>query len=168
MSEQDNENLDSTNETTEEVVKTEEVVEESVVDTPPEDETEKLKETNKRLFERAKKAEAEAKKLKAEAEKAQPDPSNERDELRLIAKGLSDEEIEQAQVIAKGKGISLTESIKDPMFKAYQNELKEQQKKEKAKLGASKGSNQAPDEVLVKPNMSREEHEALFNKLAGR
>ena len=162
------ENVDSTNDTTEEVVNTEEVVEDETSTVDSEDETEKLQATNKRLFERAKKAEAELKELKKAPPKVQTAQTEDRDELRLIAKGLSDEEIEQAKVIAKGKGISLAESLKDSMFIAYQKELKEQQRKEKAKLGASKGSNQSGDETLIKSGMSEAEHKEVWNKVLGR
>ena len=174
MSEQDtNVELDTINEPSEEDVKTEDV-EDSVVDTETEDtaveDTEKLKEANKRLFERAKKAEAEAKELKTKA-KAQPEvqPAQvDSDELRLIARGLSDEEIEQAKVISKGKGISLVDSLKDPMFISYQKDFKEQQRKEKAKLGASKGSSQEDEQPIVKSGMTTEEHKEVWRKALGR
>ncbi|MEK9208172.1 MAG: hypothetical protein AAB922_06820 [Patescibacteria group bacterium] len=173
MSEQDtNVELDTTNEPTEEVVNTEEV-EETVVDTETDDpavETAKLKEANKRLFERAKKAEAEAKELKAKAFKSSSQPAQQvdTDELRLIARGLSDEEIDQAKVISKGKGISLAESLKDPLFVSYQKDLKEQQRVEKAKLGASKGSGQEGEEPLVKSGMTAAEHKEVWKKALGR
>ena len=64
MSDNDTENIDSTNDTTEEVVKTDEV--EETDDQSGNEDLETLQEKNKRLFERAKKAEAEAKLLKAE------------------------------------------------------------------------------------------------------
>lgn len=91
-----------------------------------------------------------------------PDP----DELRLIAKGLSDTEIEQARVISKGKGISLMESLKDPLFISFQKDLKEQEKKEKAKLGGSNSSNQGQqgDEPVVRSGMTAEEHKAAWEK----
>src|SRR3990167_7292275 len=57
------------------------------------------------LTARAKKAEEELKALKAN-----PPVTNDpqlSDELKLIARGLSDEEIDKAKVIAKGTGIAL-------------------------------------------------------------
>jgi hypothetical protein len=65
------------------------------------------------------------------------------EELKLIARGLSDEAIEQAKVIAKGKDIPLPEAIKDPLFAIYQKDAEEKRKKEDAKLGASKGSQES-------------------------
>lgn len=122
--------------------------------------------------------EAEAKKWKAiaqrgkkHAEKAEAEPtlsSNESlsDELKLIARGLSDEEISQAKVISKGKEISLTEAIKDPLFLSFQKEAKEQQRKEDAKLGASKGSKQAEVKGFT-PGMTEDEHKALWKEMNG-
>mgnify|MGYP001619635561 CR=1 FL=1 len=115
------------------------------------------------ILARAKKAEEELKELKANPP-IRNDPQLS-DELKLIARGLSDEEIEQAKVIAKGKGIVLTEAIKDPLFLSYQATLKEQERKEKAKLGASKGSGESEDETLIKPEMTREEHQKAFEKV---
>ncbi len=117
------------------------------------------------VFSRAKKAEEELKALKANPPiKNDPQLS---DELKLIARGLSDEEIEQAKVVAKGKGIALTEAIKDPLFQSYQATLKEKERKEKAKLGASKGSGESADKTLIKPGMSDEEHREAFKKVMG-
>jgi predicted 2-oxoglutarate/Fe(II)-dependent dioxygenase YbiX len=121
------------------------------------------------VFARAKKAEADLKALR-EAQ-AQPQNINNdpqlSDELKLIARGLSDEEIDKAKVVAKGLGISLPEAIKDPLFLSYQNTLKEEKRKEKAKLGASKGSGESQESTLVRPGMSEEEHQEAFKKVLG-
>ena len=117
------------------------------------------------LTARAKKAEEELKALKAN-----PPVTNDpqlSDELKLIARGLSDEEIDKAKVIAKGEGIALKEAIKAPLFLSYQATLKEKERKEKAKLGASKGSGESEDDTLIKPVMTREEHQEAFKKLMG-
>ena len=117
------------------------------------------------LTARAKKAEEELKALKAN-----PPVTNDpqlSDELKLIARGLSDEEIDKAKVIAKGAGIALQEAIKDPLFLSYQATLKEQARKEKAKLGASKGSGESQDDTLIRAEMTREEHERAFKKVMG-
>ena len=119
---------------------------------------------------RAKKAEEEIKKLKSTPAPSQQINNNNpefSDELKLIARGLSDEEISQAKVIAKGKGVALTEAIKDPMFSLFQKDLKEKEKREAAKLGGSKGSGESADETLIKPNMTKEEHMEAFKKVMG-
>ena len=131
-------------------------------------ELEKERQARIQITARAKKAEEELRQLKSQ--QAQPPINNNpqfSDELKLIARGLSDEEIEQAKVIAKGKGIVLAEAIKDPMFLVYQNDLKEKERKENAKLSASKGSGESRDSTLIKQEMSREEHQEAFKKVMG-
>lgn len=125
--------------------------------------------------------EADAKAAKAEQEladaKKDPKPpveepktsaAEEREELRLIARGLSDEELDEAKAIAKGKGISLLEALKTPIFTLYQNNLKEEKRKEDAKLGASRGSGQTLTEKPVKSGMTRDEHKAAFDEARGK
>lgn len=91
-------------------------------------------------------------------------PSIQADELKLIARGLSDEEIEQAKVIAKGKDIPLLESIKDPLFISYQTDFKEKERKEKAKLGSSKGSGSVQADKGFHSGMTRDEHYKLWQE----
>lgn len=120
------------------------------------------------------KAQAEANKWRRIAEKNQKPESKPRitspdlaEELKLIARGLSDEEIEKAKVIAKGNGTSLTEALNDDMFITYQTKLKEDKRREDAKLGGTHGSGESQDNSLVKADMTREEHVAAFNKVHG-
>lgn len=130
-------------------------------------EVEELRKAKAQLTARAKKAEEELKKLKVETQKTN-DPQLS-DELKLIARGLSDEEIEQAKVVAKGKGVPLLEAIKDPLFTIYQGDLKDKKRKEDAKLGASKGSGETQEEITgTESGSTREEHEKAFNKLMGK
>lgn len=133
--------------------------------------SEEFTEREKKLFARAKEAEAKAKKLREEnealknkpQEKINP-PTIDTEELRLIAKGLTDEDIEKARIISKGKGISLSEAIKDPMFVAAKEKEEAERKKEDAKLGASKGSSQADGEKVFKSGLTREEHMAAWKE----
>jgi multidrug efflux pump subunit AcrA (membrane-fusion protein) len=121
------------------------------------------------LTARAKRAEEELKTLKANSQKSKPNDPQLTEELKLIARGLSDEAIEQAKVIARGKGISLTEAIKDPLFSIYQKDTEEREKKEKAKLGASRGSAETQEEVKgFQSGATREEHIEAFNKAVGK
>lgn len=131
-------------------------------------EVENLRKAKSQLTARAKKAEEDLKKFK-ESHTEVPiknDPQLS-DELKLIARGLSDEEIDKAKVIARGLGIALPEAIKDPLFLSYQATLKEQARKEKAKLGASKGSGESQDSTLIKQDMTRAEHMEAFKKVMG-
>lgn len=136
-------------------------------ETDTDEEKAKLAESNKKLFERAKKAESELKALKAKGDTQKTinnSPVELAEELKLIAKGLSDEEIEQAKIIAKGTGTSLNEALKTPLFTSFQNDLKEKQRKEKAKLGASKGSGQTETDKGFRSGLTREEHMALWKE----
>lgn len=121
------------------------------------------------------KAQAEANKWRRIAQKNQATETKPRtinnqelsEELKLIARGLSDQEIEKAKVIAKGNGTSLQEALKDDMFIAYQTKFKEDQKREDARLGGARGSGESNDGPLVKPDMTREEHMKVFNEVHG-
>lgn len=134
------------------------------------DENEKLRKAVAQINARAKKAEEELKKFKTSPAPSPVINNNNpefSDELKLIARGLSDEEISQAKIIAKGKGVVLSEAIKDPMFTIFQKDLKEKEKRESAKLGGSKGSGESGDDSIIKPNMTKEEHQEAFKKVMG-
>ena len=103
---------------------------------------------------------------KEEEEKKETGPST--DELRLIAKGLSDEEIDEAKAIAKGKGITLVEALKTKTFLLFQKDLLEEREKEKAKLGGSSGSGSGDGKPKVTPGMSREDHEKAWRESQGK
>lgn len=146
----------------------------NISEEPVEEDTEatkvKLEEALKaksELTARAKKAEEELKILKAKPQESKPNNPQLSEELKLIARGLSDELIEEAKMIAKGKDISLTDAIKDPTFILIKNNFEEEEKKEKAKLGASKGSGEAPEGDQTKGTESgatRDEHKEAFKK----
>ncbi len=70
--------------------------------------------------------------------KTNTEPSGEfREELIMIAQGRSKEEVDTLKVIAKGKGISLADAEKDPMFETMAGATKAAETKQKAQLGAS-------------------------------
>lgn len=134
------------------------------------EELEKQRKANLQILARAKKAEEELKKFKTStAPSPQINNNNPEfsEELKLIARGLSDELINKAKVIAKGKGIVLTEAIKDPDFLVIEKDYKEKEKRENAKLGGSRGSGESEDDSIIKPNMSKEEHMEAFKKVMG-
>jgi len=128
-------------------------------------ELEKAREANRDINARAKRAEDELKQLRKSTPPSINNDPQLLEELKLIARGLSDEEIEHAKVIAKGRGIALTEAIKDSLFLTYQSDLNEKKERENARLGASKGSGESKNSPDIKPGMSRDEHEKAFNKL---
>ena len=121
---------------------------------------------------RAEKAEGENKKETPKPEDIKPNDQQLSEELKLIARGLSDEAIEKAKLIAKGKGIPLAEAVKDPDFLLIKEDLDKKEKEEKAKLGANKGSGEgAPEGEKIKGTESgatREEHKKAFNESIGK
>lgn len=88
-----------------------------------------------------------------------------KDELYLVAKGYDDDAIAQLQIIARGSGTSLKEALENPLFKNYEAKQKEEERKAKAKLGASNGSGFQKGGPAIKPNMSKDEHMAVWNKM---
>lgn len=148
----------------------------TIDESQPELDVDKLKETNSKLYARAKQAEKDKKELleriKALENKDVPSTTNNqnfvsREDLDLAilktAKGYDDEEIEQLQVISKGKGISLIQAQEDALFKLLIDKKTAERKAAKAKLGASNGSSQT--QVKKIKEMSREEHMAYVKEM---
>jgi len=68
-----------------------------------------------------------------------PVPESILDEVYLAAGGVSKDEVAQLKIIAKGKGISLAEAQKDPMFEALKKAQEVDTSHKKSQLGASYG-----------------------------
>lgn len=94
---------------------------------------------------------------------ASSDDTLTREEVVLIANGMTLEDMDQLKIIQKGSGLNLKEAMETPMFKAYSKEQQAETKRKKASLGASKGTG-GGSEIESKPNMTEEEHRALFKK----
>ena len=135
----------------------------------------KLKETNSKLYTRAKSAEQELRELKAKMRETpvkdttNPDTISrseyEKDLLR-IAKGYDDETIAQLEIIARGKGVKLTEAMQDPMFQSILEKKEAESKEKKASLRASKGS--GSHQPLDISKMSQEDHKAYMKEMASK
>lgn len=87
-----------------------------------------------------------------------------REEGILIAKGMDEESLTQLKAIAKGKGLSLLNAEKDPLFVSYFEKAQKDKKSEQAKLGASKGSTYKESKPEFKSGLTREEHMALWKE----
>ncbi len=104
----------------------------------------------------------------------QPAPSREKtgssdinkDELYLVAKGYDDDAIAQLQIIARGSGTSLKEALENPLFKTYEAKQKEEERRAKAKLGASNGSGFQSGKPAITPGMSADDHKAVWAKMS--
>ena len=82
-----------------------------------------------------------------------------REEAILIAKGVPDEIINQASLVAKAKGVSLSEAMKDPLIEAYSEKIIAEEKKGKAQLGpATSGPTYKGVPLEQAVGMSEEEH----------
>lgn len=131
------------------------------------EELEKARKAISQLTARAKKAEDELRNFKTSKEtKADSNLTNtlSREEAVLIAQGYDLETLNQIQVIAKGKGVSLLEAEKDPLFVSYKEKKEAEAKAEKAKLGASKGSGQKEAKVGFNSFESLEDHKKIWKE----
>lgn len=162
MDEESIENIDSTNDATEEVVNTEEV-EEVVADTTDEDEApddSELVEKNRKLFERAKKAEAEARALREKIQAKVPavappekqDGLSSMDTIALIdAKVTNKDDIETVQEYARLKGLSISDALATPLVKTILKDNAEQRQTAEASntAPARRGSIKLTDEQIL-------------------
>lgn len=117
---------------------------------------------------KAKKDLEEAQKAKPEEKKEDPKQPDISEELKLIARGLSDEEISRAKKVAKGEDITLTEALQSEMFLAWQKDHKAKLAAEASKLGPAGGSSQGLPVEGITPGMSKEEHKKIWEKALGR
>ena len=83
-----------------------------------------------------------------------------RDEAILIAQGFSEEDLEQLNLVAKGAGISLREAKEHPLFTAYADAQETAKKAKKATMGTSKGS--ATKKTADIGAMSEEDHKKAW------
>ena len=165
MQEEENENIDSTNDT-EETENQVEVAEEETQETETEVDVDKILATNTKLYERAKKAEAEIKALKAkEPVKAKPASSLDVEETVLLAQGLDEDLLETLKKVAKVNNTGLIKAQTDPIFVAVKEKFIKEKKQQEASLSASRSSGSAKvQKDFTTPGLSREEHMAMFAK----
>jgi hypothetical protein len=160
----ENENLDSTNETgSEETVETPAVeTEVETIETEPEVDIAQLQATNKKLYERAKKAEAELKASKAtKPAQAIASPLNV-EEAVLLANGMSEDLMSELKAVAQVRKVSLIKAQTDPIFVAVKDKFEKDKKREEASLPASRSSGTAKARKDFKSTgLTREEHMAM-------
>lgn len=168
----ENEIIDSTNDT--EVVETEETTESTET---AEVDVEKLKEINRKLFERAKKAEAEAKAFKAKQTlttkspkvKIEDDVLKDIEQLKLSEKkrqagykfGLSPEETDK--LFAYAGDTDPEQVLKDPFFQAGLKEVRAQKRVSDAIPSSSNRSTKVDGKSFAE--MTEEERAKNWNKV---
>lgn len=91
-----------------------------------------------------------------------------REEAILFAKGLTPEEVDQAEKIAKLEGVSLTEAINNDLFTLWKEKKDAEDKAKKAQLGASNGSpTSRKKKDISSSGLSKDEHKALWREKMG-
>jgi len=116
------------------------------------------------------KAIADRKEKQIEKQKDVKKPNNEltRDEIVLIAKGYSDEDLNilkkiQAGSKAMGQEVSISDAMTDPMFVAFKEKQDATKKAEQAQLGASGSSGNYVDQKFT-PGQTKEDHKKLWEE----
>lgn len=160
---EDNEELDSSNQSSEEDVKTDAVEDESAHDES--EDLEAIKEKNKKLFERAKKAETEAKEWKAKASKPEPKveaPVEKQTEYDLedvavlVAKVSDKEDRDFVKRSAKLLDLTLEETLNDPVVAGKLKEAAEKRTSAGAtNTGASRRGVSKPNTDTVLSNVEK-------------
>lgn len=102
-----------------------------------------------------------------ESKPAAPD-SLSRDEAIVIAKGYSEEELEQAKKVAALEGCKVTEALDKDLFKDWKKRRDDAAKQQQAQLPALRGSKVTQKKSFSTPGLSDEDHKALFNERQGK
>lgn len=89
-----------------------------------------------------------------------------KEELKLLAKGYTDEAIDYLKILSKGAGVSLKEAEENELFQAFQEKQDAEKKSRKAQLGASRGS--AMKKSVDMSKMSPEEHQKAWAETVSR
>lgn len=169
MSEQDTEQQEAIIPETE--VEVEESTPEETGETQVEEQEEMVPKSQfNQAIARAKKAEAEAKALKAKPQPqiTQPVSNDTVDERILRAQGITEDRIDFLKGVASVRKTGLIEAQNDPLYKAYEANKEAEEKAQKAKLGASKGSGSAKKtKDLNTPGLSPEEHRQMWREKNG-
>ena len=121
------------------------------------------------LSARAKKAEAKLKEQKPapspQPKTAKATPPSDVEEIVLKANGMPEDLLSELKAVAAVRKVSLIEAQNDPLFKGIKDQFDRTQKEKQASLGASRSSGQTkPKKSFDTPNLSREEHQAMFNQ----
>lgn len=122
---------------------------------------------------RAEKAESKLKKSKSSVETETPKKetstqtegdSLSRDEAKLYARGLTDEQVDKVAQIAKMEDITLDEASKSDYYTIWNDKQEKEQKQEKAQMRASRGGKAEVKKTFDTPGLSQEEHKALWKE----
>lgn len=124
----------------------------------------KLEEANKKLFARAKSAEEKLKSHPITNPTAEPIS---REELVLVARGYSEEDIALLKDIASLRKVPITQAENDPLYQAHIAKKETEKKSEGARFGASRSSAPVASTAKFTPDMSREDHMKAWREAMG-
>lgn len=120
---------------------------------------------------RTKKAEAELKALKEKKPDATLNNNLTTEDIEtsiLKAQKVSDDEITYLKKLAKVNGTSIIDAQNDEIYTGWKAKREAEEKSEKAKLGASRGSGSAKKEKEINsPNLSEADHKELWKSKQG-
>lgn len=153
-----------------------------VEETTTEETTEETQEADTVVISKEKFKAMQKKAIAYDASKKTPQPSKEditnnnvlseiESEAKILklAKDMDDDTLSQLKKIALVNNQSLADAQKDPLFVAWQEKKESEIKAEKARLGASKGSNSVKSSGgFASPGMSEAEHKKLWKETMGR
>lgn len=140
---------------------------------------ERLDVANKKLFARAKKAEgfvqdSDGNWIKKPKTEAAPTTRTSTastptvEETVLLVNGMPEELLAELKVIAKVRNVSLVKAQKDPIFVAVKDKFEKDAKQRDAAVGSPRGSGgMKPKKDFNTPNLTREEHQKMFNQKQG-
>jgi len=149
----------------------EETIEEETIETPEEATAKTYSEEEfRQVLARAKKAEDKLRQSSTvNINKTNTLSAEEVDVKILQSQGYTDELITELKAVAKARGKSLFASTQDSIFLAIKNEKEAEANKQKAKLGASRGSGTVRKEkTTTTANLSDEDHKQLWKDMMGR
>lgn len=89
-----------------------------------------------------------------------------KEEVKLLAKGYSEEAVEYLKILSKGAGVSLKEAEENPLFEAFQEKQEAERKAKKAQLGASRGA--ATRKVVDMSKLSPEDHQKAWMEMVSK
>lgn len=91
-----------------------------------------------------------------------------RDEAILIARGLSEEEVEYAKKVATLQVVKVTDAVNDDLFKTWKTKKDKEAKDAEASLPPSRGARSTLKKTFNTPGLTPEAHKELFNERLGK
>jgi len=97
-------------------------------------------------------------------EKSNSQDTLSREEAKLYAKGLTDDQVDKVAQIAKIEGITLDEAVNSDYYTVWTAKQEKEVKQEKSQLRASRGGKVVVKKTLDTPGLTDAEHKALWNE----